>query len=273
MNIQDVETVLMTASGKGGVGKTTIATDIAKALSADGLSVGLVDADISTPNAPEVVGEGDVDLTDQRLSTGDALVPADIDGLQVVSKGMVLPDDVPILRDGQWRAEAALDYIQNVEWADDTDVVVIDSPPGSGEELQSVVAAVPIDHGFVITTPHPSSVRDSTKTVEFFKDADIDHSAIVNMSHIEGTALVEHVLSTADLTKIQGVGEATAESIEELLTEEAIPYPLFRPAEGSRDLLDARTDVTLPYTSESETRQELLSDVARKYLADMEVEQ
>ncbi len=254
MKLADVPTVIAVASGKGGVGKTTCASDIARAARDVGYNVGLIDADISTPNSPEVVGGEGQDLSDQRLASHDAIVPPKVNGIQLVSQGVVLPDDVPVLRDGTWRAEAVADYIENVEWEDETDVVVIDTPPGTGEELQVIASAAPPDFGFIITTPHPSSVRDATKTHEFFKQADIDHGVVLNMAYIPGEDVASHVLDGADLTDIDNIGEKKDEAIRDLLTDNSEDYAMFGHDLGDGVDVEADLMATIPYTEDFENR-------------------
>jgi len=255
MRLQDIPNIVLVASGKGGVGKTTVASDIARIATEHAESVGFIDADISTPNSLQVIGGEDVDVSDKRLASSEALVPPEVGGVQLVSQGLVLPDDVPVLRGAEWRAEAVADYIQNVEWADDTEVVVIDSPPGSGEELQVVASAVPLDYAYVVSTPHPSAIRDGTKTHEFFKQAGVPHSGVLNMSQIHSADIVGHVTDNADFTDIDGIGEATDERIREVLSESAGNYPLFGYDEDDLPDFGADIEVVLPYSEDFGKRQ------------------
>jgi Mrp family chromosome partitioning ATPase len=271
MNIEDVPTVLLVASGKGGVGKTTVASDIARIAHDDGMSVGLIDADISTPNSPEVIGGEEADVDGQRLATGESLVPPVVNGIQVMSQGTILPDDVAVLRDGEWRAGVVMDYLQNVEWNDDTDVVVIDSPPGSGEELQVVTTQSPITHGIIVTTPHPSAVRDATRTHEFFTEYDVPHSAVVNMAYIPATDVVSHVSNNVDRTAVKGVGPATEESLDELAQEETPHMPLFGYDFGETVDVGAEVEAIIPYTSHYEFRAKCYGDIPEAYYAEEEV--
>lgn len=272
MKLNEVPTVILVASGKGGVGKTTVSSDIARTAAESGIKTGLVDADISTPNTPEVVGGEDPDIEGQRLATGDALVPPEINGIQIASQGTVLPDDVPILRDGGWRAEVVADYIENVEWDDDTELVVIDSPPGTGEELQVIASIAPPDETFIVTTPHPSSVRDATKTHEFCKQAHLDHGVIVNMAYIPYTDITRHVLDTIDFGEVGFAGSNPEEDIENMLSEHVSDYHLFGYEPGEGVDIPADHVVTLPYTSRYETRSAMLEDVVRNAAQPQEVE-
>lgn len=273
MRLNDVPLIILVASGKGGVGKTTVASDLALTLSNLDATVGLIDADISTPNAPEVVGGEQQDISGQRLSTGDSLTPPVVNDIQLASQGVVLPDDVPVLRDGTWRAEAVADYIENCEWRDGTDAVVIDSPPGTGEELQVVASAARPDHGLIVSTPHPSSTRDARKTHEFFDQMDVEHRMVLNMAYIPSRDVVDHTLSRASLTDIDGIGEATEADIYGHLHEQAVDLPMFGHDDGDKTDVGAETVLTLPYTTDRQARLDEMNGLASTYLKSLGVEQ
>lgn len=272
METNEIENIILVASGKGGVGKTTVATDLAKRAAEVGMTPALIDADVSTPNSPEAIGGESWDAEDQRMSTGDFLTPPVVDGVQVISQGLVIPDDVPNLRGAQWRAETVVDYIQSVQWDEGTDLLVVDSPPGSGEELQTVASAVDLDHAVVVTTPHPSSVRDSTKTREFMKQADVDHSVLVNMAYIPAGDIVDYVAGATDFREIQGIGESKEESVIEVMREGVSDFALFGydPGEG----VDIGVDpiATVPYTLNLEKRTEYVELVLEEVVGGQEVE-
>jgi len=260
MKLEDVPNVVLFASGKGGVGKTTAASDLARRAAQNGHSVGLVDADISTPNSPEVVGGEGVEIEGQQLSDGDSLIPPTVNGIQLVSQGLALPDDVPVLRDGTWRSEAVADYLRGVEWDDDTELVVIDSPPGSGEELQVVASIGGVSQAFVVTTPHPSSLRDATKTHEFFKQANIDHSTVVNMTAIPARRIAAHVFENADLS--------TSESA---LYEDIEDFHLFGYDPDDGVPFGDGVALEVPYIEDAEERIGLYDDLLETIVAPPEV--
>jgi ATP-binding protein involved in chromosome partitioning len=271
MILQEVPQIVLVASGKGGVGKTTVASDIARQATEHVESVGFIDADISTPNSLQVIGGEEVDISNERLASSDSLVPPEVDGVQLVSQGLVLPDDVPVLRGAEWRAEAVADYIQNVEWDDGTEVIVIDSPPGSGEELQVVASAVPLDYAYVVSTPHPSAVRDATKTHEFFKQANVPHSGVLNMSEITAGDIVDHATAGANFTDIDGVGDATDERIREVLSASTENYPLFGYDDDGLPDFGTEIEAVLPYTESFERRRAAWGTVVRDLLQREEV--
>lgn len=272
MNLNDVPYVVAVASGKGGVGKTTVATDMARVADDQGYTVGVIDADISTPNSPEVLGGEDIDLSGERLSSHDAIIPPAPSGIQIVSQGVVLPDDIPVLRDGKWRAEAVVDYVDGVDWDEDTDLVVVDTPPGTGEELQVIASEAPLTRAFVVTTPHPSSIRDAKKTHEFFKQAGVDHGTILNMAYIPSGDIVSHISSEADFRDIKGVGDATAEEIMREIGESTPDLPLFDYDDRQGVPIDAPHATTVPYTPDYSARATMYKSVVRSILGESEVE-
>lgn len=273
MKLEDVPLVIATASGKGGVGKTTSASDLARSFSEMGMVTGLIDADISTPNSAEVVGGESVDIGDQRLADGDSMVPPEVNGIYLISKGHVLPEDVPVLRGARFRAETVVDYIHNVEWPDDTDVVIFDTPPGTGEEIQTIVGSVSLDHAFVITTPHPSSVRDAKKTHEFFVQADVPHTAILNMAYIPSDLVASHALGECDFEEIENVGEKTAEKIGDMVADRAADFDLFGYDDGSDLSLNVGISAVVPYSPDYEHRREAIEEAVSVVLPDQEVEE
>lgn len=272
MKLADVPNIVLVASGKGGVGKTTVSSDIARTAAREGHTVGLIDADISTPNSLQVVGGEDVDISDQRLSTSDAITPPVVNGVQVISQGMVLPDDVPVLRGGTWRAQEVVDFIRNAEWDDDTDLIVIDTPPGTGEELQVIASEAPVTKAYVVTTPHPSAIRDATKTHEFFEQADIPHEAVMNMAYIDPDTIADHIFDSVDLTDVEQVGDARAQDIQNLVRSNAEDFPLFGYEEDSESNVPSTVAATVPYTMNFDARADVYDELLDDLLAATEVE-
>lgn len=272
MQLNDVPAVWLVGSGKGGVGKTTVSSDLARIARDMDIRVGLIDADISTPNSPEVVGAEGQDLSEQRLSTSEALVPPEVDGIQLISKGMVLPDDVPVLRDAEWRMQTVADYIMNAEWDDETDLVIIDSPPGTGGEIQMVMDSAAPDFGVVVTTPHPSALRDARKTHEFFAQHDLAHGAVLNMAYIPGDGVAEFVAANTEMTDIQGIGDAKRDDLADQMREDTEPFPLFGYDPDSTPEFPVNFEATVPYSGVVERRTETLVPLLRNRVLAPEVE-
>ena len=272
MKLDDVPTVLLVASGKGGVGKTTVSSDIAQYLTEQGLKVGVIDADISTPNTPDVLAGGEADFSDQRLSDGENLLPVHVNGIQLVSQGIDLPDDVVLLRDGSFRAESVAEYIKFVEWDDDTDVVVVDSPPGSGEEVQTILSAAEPDHTFIVTTPHDSSLMDAHRTHQLMEQAEVDHSVVANMTHIPGGDVLEHVWDAEAVEDVQGIGDAKAEALYDVLEASVEDLPLFASDDDIEEAVGADLTVGVPYSGDDEYRRSHYGAIRELVGLDNEVE-
>lgn len=273
METQNVPYIVLVAAGKGGVGKTTVASDIARTAKQYGYNVGMVDADISTPNSPEVVAGGEVDTSDQRLTTGSALKPPTVNGIQVMSQGLILDDETAVLRDGEWRAQTVAEYLNFVEWDSDTDLIVVDTPPGTGEELQVIASEAPPDYALIVTTPHPSSLRDATKTHSFFEKANATHRTVVNMAFIPGEDIAQHVAANTDFTEVRGVGKSTQETVAEVMDEQVPDLPLFGYVGGVELPYDGELAATVPYTTDFEKRQAVYTEALNDILEDREVEQ
>lgn len=272
MNIRDVPTVVLVASGKGGVGKTTVSSDLAHYLNEQGVEVGVIDADISTPNTPGVLTGGDADFSDQRVSDGENLLPVDAGGVQLFSQGLDLPDDVVLLRDGTFRSELVADHIENVAWDDGTEVVIVDSPPGSGEEVQTVLGAVEPGHALIVTTPHPSSLLDAHRTHLLMEQAEVPAHTVANMTHITGADVLNHVWNDDAAQSVQGVGEAKAEALYEELNAVVEDFGLFNADGDIEEAVGAEVVAEVPYTENGQARRNQYANVADLLLTPQEVE-
>ena len=168
-------------SGKGGVGKTTLATAFANMLAADGLTVGLLDTDITGPNVPLMMG-----IEGQRPAmSGEFLVPIDSStGVRVMSMGMLAQDrDTPVIWRGPLRGMAVRQLIADVEWGA-LDYLIIDLPPGTGDEPLTVAQSLPAADGVVVvTTPQEVSLEDCRKAINFSRRLELPVLGVVeNMS-------------------------------------------------------------------------------------------
>ena len=167
-------------SGKGGVGKSTVAVNIAVALSLSGRRVGLLDVDIHGPSVPTMLGlEGAM-----LQGSADALLPVDMEGLKVMSIGFLLrsPDDAVIWR-GPMKMNVIKQFLKDVAW-DDLDFLIVDSPPGTGDEPLSVIQLLgKVDGAVIVTTPQKLAAIDVRKSISFCRQLGVPVIGVVeNMS-------------------------------------------------------------------------------------------
>ena len=216
-----VKNVIAVGAGKGGVGKTTVAVNLAVALAKCGARVGLLDGDIYGPNIPLMLG-----LSAQLTTDGKQIVPAEKYGVQVVSIGFLTQDDAPIIWRGPMLHGAIQQFFREVAWRD-LDYLIVDMPPGTGDVALSMSQTVPVVGSIVVTTPQQVSLSDSRRAVRMYQKLNIPTIGIVeNMSYYQCT----NCHHEAD---IFGHGGG-----EKLATELAVPFlgrlPVYQPIrEGS----------------------------------------
>ena len=171
--------VVAVGSGKGGVGKTTIAVNLAVALGKLGYRVGLIDADIYGPNVPMMLGQ-----TRQPNIVGDNRIgPLLAHGVKFISVGLISPGDKPMVMRGPMLHQIIRQFLQQVEWGE-LDFLIVDLPPGTGEGVSSLVQTVPLTGAVVVSTPSDVSLQDARKAIEMFGQVKVEVIGIVeNMSH------------------------------------------------------------------------------------------
>ncbi len=171
---------ILIASGKGGVGKSTVSVNLAKALKIRGYRVGLLDADITGPNIPKLLG-----IEDQRMERGpEGIIPGNAGGIKVASMALVLSSkDSAVIWRGPMKMAAIKQFIQDVDWGD-LDFLLVDLPPGTSDEPLSVVQLIPdLSGAVIVTTPQEVSLLDSRKAVNMIKGMKVPVLGIVeNMS-------------------------------------------------------------------------------------------
>src|SRR5437867_206905 len=176
--VAGVKNVIAVGAGKGGVGKTTVAVNLALALVRCGARVGLIDADIYGPNVPIMLG-----LKTQLTTDGQKIVPAEKFGLQVISMGFLTADDAPIIWRGPMLHGAVQQFFREVRWLD-LDYLIVDLPPGTGDVALSLSQTVPVAGAVVVTTPQKVSLADSRRAVAMYKKLNIAPLGIIeNMSY------------------------------------------------------------------------------------------
>ncbi len=177
--VPDVRNVVPIASGKGGVGKTTVATNLATALAETGARVGLLDADIYGPNVPGMIGiEARPGLTE-----GGKIVPPEADGIKLMSMSFLSEDDTdPAMLRGPMIDKLLSELIEETEWGH-LDYLLVDLPPGTGDEQLTLLQNVPVTGAVVVTTPEDIALEDVRKGIRMFLDRGTPVLGIVeNMS-------------------------------------------------------------------------------------------
>jgi ATP-binding protein involved in chromosome partitioning len=177
--VPGVKNVIAVGAGKGGVGKTTVAVNLALALAKCGGRVGILDGDIYGPNVPIMLG-----LTKTQLTTnGKQIVPAEKYGVQVVSIGFMTDDDAPVIWRGPMLHGAIAQFFKEVAW-NDLDYLIVDMPPGTGDVALSLSQTVPVVGAVVVTTPQQVSLADSRRAIRMYQKLTIPTIGIVeNMSY------------------------------------------------------------------------------------------
>jgi ATP-binding protein involved in chromosome partitioning len=173
-----VKNIIAVGAGKGGVGKTTVAVNLAIALAKAGGRVGIIDGDIYGPNVPIMLG-----MKSQLTTDGQKILPAEKYGLQVISMGFMTGDDAPIIWRGPMLHGALQQFFREVRWVD-LDYLIIDMPPGTGDVALSLSQTVPVAGAIVVTTPQKVSLADSRRAAAMYKKLNIPTLGIVeNMSY------------------------------------------------------------------------------------------
>ena len=176
--VAGVRNIVAVGAGKGGVGKTTVAVNLALSLARCGSRVGLLDGDIYGPNVPIMMG-----LNTQLGTDGERIMPAEKYGLQVVSIGFLTNDDAPIIWRGPMLHQTVQQFVRGVAWAD-LDYLIIDMPPGTGDIALSLSQTIPVAGSIVVTTPQQVSLADSRRAVRMYQKLSIPTLGIVeNMSY------------------------------------------------------------------------------------------
>lgn len=177
-----VKNVIAVGAGKGGVGKTTVAVNLAVALSKSGAKVGVLDGDIYGPNVPIMFG-----LQAQLESDGKRIRPAEKFGIQVVSMGFLTQEEAPVIWRGPMLHSAIQQFCRDVAWSE-LDYLVVDMPPGTGDVALSLSQTVPAAGAIVVTTPQQVSLADSRRAVRMYQKLNIPTLGLVeNMSFHECT--------------------------------------------------------------------------------------
>ncbi|VXD19049.1 Mrp/NBP35 family ATP-binding protein [Planktothrix paucivesiculata] len=181
--IAGVKNILAISSGKGGVGKSTVAVNVAVALAKMGAKVGLIDADIYGPNDPTMLGLADAQVMVQQSPQGEILEPAFNHGVKLVSMAFLIDKDQPVIWRGPMLNGVIRQFLYQVNWGE-LDYLLVDMPPGTGDAQLTMAQAVPMSGVVIVTTPQLVSLLDSRKGLKMFQQLGVSVLGIVeNMSY------------------------------------------------------------------------------------------
>jgi ATP-binding protein involved in chromosome partitioning len=175
-----VNNIVAIGSGKGGVGKTTVAVNLAVALARMGFRTGLLDGDVYGPNVPLMMHAN----AQPRVLGENRIEPLQNFGVKIISVGFLNPGDKPLVWRGPMLHSIVRQFLQQVEWGE-LDYLVVDLPPGTGDVVISLFQTVPLTGAVVVSTPSDVSLQDGRKAIEMFRTARVDILGLVeNMSHL-----------------------------------------------------------------------------------------
>jgi len=177
--IAGVKNLIAVGSGKGGVGKTTVAVNLAVGLASLGYKTGLMDADVYGPNVPLMMG-----INRTPMASGERIQPLEQYGVRLMSMGFLNPGDKPLVWRGPMLHSVIQQFLRGVDWGD-LDYLIIDLPPGTGDVQLSLIQTAPITGAIVVTTPSDVALEDARKAVSMFRQVKVPVLGIVeNMSFL-----------------------------------------------------------------------------------------
>jgi len=202
--IPGVQNLIAVGSGKGGVGKTTVAVNLAVALAALGYRTGLMDADVYGPNVPLMMG-----INKTPMAYGERIQPLEQFGVKLMSMGFLSPGDKPLVWRGPMLHSVIQQFLRGVDWGD-LEFLVIDLPPGTGDVQLTLMQTAPVTGAVVVTTPSDVSLEDARKAVHMFSQVKVPILGIVeNMSYL----VCPHCSERVDVFSTGG-GERTAREMQ-----------------------------------------------------------
>src|SRR4029434_227545 len=179
LSIEGVRNIIAVSSGKGGVGKSTVAVNLAVALARDGARVGLMDADVYGPNVPIMLGAGNA----RPEVEVNKLIPVEAHGVKLISMAVLQPGDKPLIVRGPILHGLVKQFLSDVKWGE-LDYLIVDMPPGTGDVQLSLAQLVPVQGAVLVTTPQEVSLSDVRRAVKMFEQVNVPVLGVIaNMSY------------------------------------------------------------------------------------------
>ena len=179
VTIDGVKNIIAVSSGKGGVGKSTVAVNLAVALAAQGAKVGIMDADVYGPNVPMMLGTG----YDQPEVRDQKLIPIEAHGVKMISMAVLVPLDKPMILRGPMLHGVVRQFLTDVDWGE-LDYLIVDMPPGTGDVQLSLAQLVPVQGAVIVTTPQEVSLSDVRRAIKMFETVNVPVLGVIeNMSY------------------------------------------------------------------------------------------
>jgi ATP-binding protein involved in chromosome partitioning len=235
-----VKAIIAVASGKGGVGKSTTAANLALALGANGLKVGVLDADIYGPSMPRMLG-----ISGRPSSPdGKTLEPMRNYGIKVMSMGFLVAEDTPMIWRGPMVQSALQQMLKDVNWGE-LDVLVVDMPPGTGDAQLTMAQQVPLAGAVIVSTPQDIALLDARKGLNMFRKVDVPVLGIVeNMSYFlcphcgERSEIFAHggARKEAERLGAEFLGEVPLDIVIRETSDEGRPVVVSRPESGHAEV-------------------------------------
>jgi ATP-binding protein involved in chromosome partitioning len=232
--VHGVGAIVAVASGKGGVGKSTVAANLALALRANGLGVGVLDADIYGPSMPRMLGISGR----PRSRDGKTLIPMENYGLKCMSMGFLVPEDTPMIWRGPMVMSALQQMLREVEWGE-LDIMVVDMPPGTGDAQLTMAQQVPLAGAVIVSTPQDIALLDARKGLNMFKKVDVPVLGIVeNMSYF----LCPHCGGRSEIFSHGGARQEAERLGTEFLGEVPLDLKIRETSDGGTPITIAEPD-------------------------------
>jgi ATP-binding protein involved in chromosome partitioning len=230
-----VRAIVAVASGKGGVGKSTVAANLALGLRANGLRVGVLDADIYGPSMPRMLG-----LAGQRPESRDGkiLTPLENFGLRCMSMGFLVPEDTAMIWRGPMVTSALQQMLRGVNWGE-LDIMIVDMPPGTGDAQLTMAQQVPLAGAVIVSTPQDIALLDARKGLNMFTKVDVPVLGIVeNMSYF----LCPHCGGRSEIFSHGGARQEAERLGTEFLGEVPLDITIRETSDGGTPITVAEPD-------------------------------